>query len=107
MIDQYGHSITVNYRGAQKFKTIYGSIVSIFVMTLIMTYTGLRFKKLVLNEEPNVSKNMIIEEMSEYGIVRADENRFHFGFGLIRISDWTFVRPDPRFLELAVRRVDM
>ena len=63
-LDFYGHSVAVNYRGQSKFRTKFGAVVSVLVFGLILSYTSLRFKKMVLFENPNVSKNTVFADIS-------------------------------------------
>ncbi len=106
-LDFYGHSVAVNYRGQSKFSTNFGALVSLLVFGLIFSYTSLRFKKMVLFENPNISKNTVFEDISQYGNLTASENRFDFGFTFINLKNWSYDSPDPSIATVSVRRVEM
>lgn len=84
-LDFYGHNVAINYRGQSKFRTNFGALVSVLVFGLIFSYTSLRFKKMVLFENPSVSKNTVFADISKYGNLTASENRFDLGFSFINL----------------------
>lgn len=104
-LDFYGHNVAVNYRGQSKFSTNFGALVSILIFGLVFSYTALRFKKMVLFENPNVSKNTVFEDISEYGNLTAKENKFDFGFAVINLRNWSYVVPDPSIVTFDFRRI--
>ena len=51
-VDMFGKKIELNYSGQQSFKTKYGAITTIIAVLLMLGFTTIKMKKLVLRENP-------------------------------------------------------
>ena len=58
-IDMYGESVHINYQGHEKYKTIYGALVTLVVIFIMTFYSAFKLKKLILMENPDQLKNTI------------------------------------------------
>ena len=63
---------------------------------------------LVQRENTIFNKNTIsILLDEEYGKLYASDNRFDFGYAVLRLSDWQYVDVDPTIMAVRARRTDM
>lgn len=107
-LDLFALPVTINYKGNQKFPTIFGSVVSVLCFTLITVFTMLKVQGLLNRDNANISTNTIMVDLQEeFGVLNAKENRFDFAIGLINLKTWQYASVDPRFMSLTARRVDM
>ena len=49
--DFFGHPITVNYRGNDKYQTSFGSLVSIICFALMLAFSLFKFKTMVNRDD--------------------------------------------------------
>ena len=107
-LDMFAPAVTINYRGNQKFSTLCGSLVSVICFTLITVFTLIKTKGLLLRDAANISTNTINVDLQEvFGVLTAKDNRFDFAFALVDLKSFQYATPDPRFMSITARRVDM
>lgn len=52
-IDLYGEPVGVNHEGQSTFRTGFGGIMTIFIFSLLLSYSTIKVKKLLLHEQPD------------------------------------------------------
>jgi hypothetical protein len=100
-LDLYGQEFSLNYRGAETFKTYHGAIFSILVVIFVINHTVVNLIRLVDRKNPEVfaheepMKRETIEELGSYSLT---EHRFNLAF-LLRQSG-QIVQLDAKYGEI-------
>lgn len=61
--DWFGHPIGFNFEGSENHNTALGGCCSILIKILMLVYVVLNVKKLVWNEDDNITTQMFYEDM--------------------------------------------
>ena len=85
-IDIYGHSVNVNYKGRDTYKTSIGGILTIatFIFTLIMSFKAI--EELFVMHDPKLieyTRKLTLDERIEMRPVSASDFDFIFGFSVL------------------------
>ena len=85
-LDLYGQEFSLNYHGAETFKTYHGAIFSILVVIFVVNHTVVNLIKLVNRKNPEVfaheepMEKATVEEFSEDGGYSLRKHRFNTAF---------------------------
>ena len=80
LIDIYGHSIGVHYRGDGSFRTSLGSIFTLITVALVLSYTTIKVRDMVERTSQNERTQSLKIDLDEVGEINMAQNRFTFGF---------------------------
>lgn len=62
-IDIYGQAINISYRGEEKYKTMPGALMSVWVIAILMAYTVYKCYILFNRINPIVDKQSLIKDL--------------------------------------------
>jgi hypothetical protein len=107
-MDGFGHQVSVNYRGEEKFQTMFGSCMTIFCFTLVVMFSIHQGNVLFSRQNTIFTKNTHSVLLHEhFGALHAVDNKFDFGVAVLRLTDYKYVDFDPYYVNLVARRMDM
>lgn len=84
-----------------------GATITILTGLILVAYLGISLDRLFGHKDPDIMTNTILRDMSEIENLSAQEERFQFGFGWLKMLDWRIVPHDPRFGIVQMRMVRM
>ncbi|TNV85532.1 hypothetical protein FGO68_gene3405 [Halteria grandinella] len=81
-IDIYGQAINLSYRGEEKFKTIPGALMSIWVIVIFLAYTVYKSYILFDRVNPNINRKGLVRNLDQEEAFRPQDLGFDFSFGV-------------------------
>ena len=94
--DEFGHAVTINYRGDETYKTSWGALLTLMQKIFILVVTILGVIDLFNYKDPNITQYRIFDKRTDGNILNFEENYGGFFFGVPDLNDKN-IPLDPRY----------
>ena len=107
--DIFGTPVTVNFKGEDTYKTLFGAIVSLSLAALMLYYTWIMFGKMVDRSDPDLTSYKLVNSRTEDDPLIVPEHNGQLYVGLsetVEYSDGTkitsYIEMDPRYINVKI-----
>jgi hypothetical protein len=66
MFDIYAKPITMTYRGREKFRSVFGGMISLLIVASIISIFGYKMREMINRSQTQVKKNTLIKASNAY-----------------------------------------
>ena len=86
-LDAFGHAVTINYRGDEMYKTVWGAMLTLMQKSFILVVTIIGVFDLFNYREPKITQYTIFDKRNDGKEINFGENYGSFVFGLHDLFD--------------------
>ena len=91
-----------NLRGKSKVASIYGGLLTIFMVAIICLYAGIKLSKLINRSNPNISSYIEEFKLTSDDKLNLEAQAMRFALTIEGYNDKEF-KNDPRFVKFVMR----
>ena len=84
--DVFGHAVTLNYRGDEQFRTVWGAFLTVAQRVFILVVAVIGVIDLFNYKDPNIIQYTVYDRRSEQEDINFGENYGSFYFGLLDLD---------------------